>query len=163
MSVLSNKPAPLSEEHAAFIQGGVAIDLATRDHHNVPRIARAICCRVSPDRDRLTIIIGNRAIDRFIEALQGTGAIAAVFCLASAHRAIQIKGSNAVIEPILESERVLVEQAIAAFGLDIRAFGYDETFARVEMAYQPEELIAITFTPDPVYEQTPGPKAGPRL
>ncbi len=156
-------PAALSAEHAVFIQGGLAIDLATRDHRNIPRVARAIGCRVSPDRRRVTLIVANRVIDRFIDALEGTRAIAAVFCLASTHRAIQIKGSDAVIEPVRETDRELVERAIAAFGEDIGRFGYDETFARAEMTYRPEELIAITFTPDPVYEQTPGPKAGARL
>ncbi len=167
MSALSNKLAALREDHAAFIQGGVALDLATRDHRNIPRIARGLCCRVASDRDRLTIIVANRAIDRFIEALRGTQAIAAVFCLASTHRAIQIKGSDALIEPIRPTDQDLVEQAINAFGADIARMGYDQAYAyayaRAEMEYRPEELIGVAFTPDPVYEQTLGPKAGARL
>ena len=167
MSALSNKPAPLGAEHTTFIQGGVALDLATRDHRNIPRVARGICCRVAPDRGRLTIIVANQGIDRFIEALKATQAIAAVFCLASTHRAIQIKGSDAVVEPIRPTDRDLVEQTINAFGADIARMGYDaayaHAFARAELEYRPEELIGIAFTPDPVYEQTPGPKAGARL
>lgn len=163
MAASSTTTPALNAEHASFVQSGVAIDLATRDHRNMPRVARAICCRVSPDRRRLTLIVANRAIDRFIEALKGTQAIAAVFCLASTHRALQIKGSDAVIEPIRETDQALIEQAIAAFTADLVLLGYDAACARVETAHRPDELIAITFTPDPVYEQTPGPKAGTRL
>lgn len=158
-----SKPAPLSEEHAVFIQGGVAIDAATRDHRNIPHLARIIGCRVTEDRSRVTLIVANRAIDRFVEALRATGAIAAVFCLASTHRAIQIKGSDAVIEPIRNTDCDLVEQTIMAFTADIARIGFGEAHARADMTYRRNELIAITFTPDPVYEQTPGPKAGTRL
>ncbi len=157
------KPALLSAEHASFIQGGVAIDLATRDHRNMPRIARALGCRVAPNRRRVTVIVANRMIDNFIEALKATRAIAAVFCLASTHRAAQIKGSDAVIEPIRKTDQSLVEQAIAAFAADLISLGFEEAHARVDTTYRPNELIAISFTPDAVYEQTPGPRAGAPL
>jgi hypothetical protein len=153
----------LSAEHATFIQGGVAIDLAARDHRNVPWVARAIACRVAPDRRRLTVIFANRMIDRFVEAVQGTKMIAAVFCLPSTHRAVQIKGSDARIESAMLGDETLVERTIAAFAADIMKFGFSEEYARMEMSYRPVELSAITFTPDAVYEQTPGPQAGKRI
>ncbi len=163
MSERSSQPGPLSAEHAAFIIGGLAIDLATRDHRNIPRVARCIGCRVSADRRRLTLIVANYMIDRFVEALRATRTIAAVFCLASTHRAVQIKGSDAVIEPALATDVALVERTIAAFAADIVLLGYAEAHARVDMMYRPEELIAIAFTPDAIYEQTPGPNAGKPL
>ena len=163
MSTRPIKPIPLSAEHAAFIQGGVAMDLATRDTRNIPSLARAIGCRVSADRRCVTVIVANRMIDRFIAALKGTQMIAGVFCLASTHRAVQIKGSDAVIEPIEETDVALVEKTIAAFAADIVTMGYEEGHACADMTYRPEELIAITFTPDAVYQQTPGPDAGKQL
>jgi hypothetical protein len=162
-NMVARSTLQLSAEHATFIQGGVAIDLAARDHRNMPRVARAIACRVAPDRRRLAVVFANRMIDRFVESLQGTKMIAAVFCLPSTHRAVQIKGSDARIEPTIGSDAALVERTIASFAADIMKFGFSEEYARMEMAYRPEELIAVTFTPDAVYEQTPGPQAGKRI
>ncbi|MFN0314565.1 MAG: hypothetical protein ACKVQA_05985 [Burkholderiales bacterium] len=163
MSARPTHPPPLSEEHVQFIQGGVAIDLATRDFRNIPRVALGIGVRVSPDRRRVSLIVADRMIGRFTEALKGTRAIAAVFALPSTHRAIQIKGSDAVIEAVLETDQALVEKTIAAFAADLLPWGVPEAAARAVMTYRPNELIAISFTPDAVYEQTPGPKAGTRL
>jgi hypothetical protein len=163
MTTQPGKPTPLSVEHAEFLQGGLAIDLATRDRRNIPSLARAIGCRIAPDRSRLSVLVANRMIDRFIAALTDTQMIAAVFCLASTHRAVQVKGTDAVIEKALPTDVALVEQTITEFAADIVKLGFEEAHARADMTYRPEELIVITFTPDAVYEQTPGPDAGKRL
>lgn len=160
---MSNAPSNsivLSAEHAEFIQGPLAIDLATRDRRNFPRVARCIGCRVTPDRKRITLIVANRLLERFMDALQETRAIAAVFCLASKHHAIQIKGSDAVVEAAQPTDQALVERLIAGAGADFVLCGFDEGFVRGEMTYRPAELVAISFSPDAVFEQTPGPQAG---
>lgn len=156
------KGATLSAEQLAFLQSGVAIDLATRDEHHAPRLARGLGCRVGP-RGQVTVFMANRLADDFLHAVTTTRTIAAVFCLASTHRAIQLKGSDAAVAPARKTDRQIVERVTQAFAVDIACFGLDERFARAEMTYRPEELMAITFTPDVVFEQTPGPSAGTRL
>jgi hypothetical protein len=152
----------LGAELATFIQGGVAIDLGTRDQRNVPRVARAGACRVTTDRNRVTVFAANRINRRFIDALAQSRTIAAVFCLASTHRAVQIKGFDAVIESDSEVDLALIERAVSAFVSDIITIGFTEEQARADVGVlsSPGEIIAISFTPEAIFEQTPGPRAG---
>jgi hypothetical protein len=152
----------LGAELAMFIQGGVAIDLGTRDHRNIPRVARAGACRVATDRNRVTVFAANRVNVRFINALRQTRAIAAVFCLASTHRAVQIKSCDAAIEFATQAEMILIERAMSAFVSDIIKIGFTEEQARADVGVlsSPDDVIAISFTPESIFEQTPGPRAG---
>jgi hypothetical protein len=41
--------------------------------------------------------------------------------------------------------------------------GYDQAFVGTLLAYEPADLVAVTFTPTSAFAQTPGPQAGKRL
>ena len=47
----------LNEAIAAFIQRGVSMNLASRDAGNMPTVARACGCRVSPDLRQVTVFL----------------------------------------------------------------------------------------------------------
>jgi hypothetical protein len=51
----------------------------------------------------------------------------------------------------------------AAFIAEIMALGYSENFSRALMAPAGDDAVGVAFTPEAVFEQTPGPKAGMRL
>ena len=160
MAKTTAKATLLNAELAAFIQGGLAIDAVTRDGRNFPRAARVIACSVPPDRRQLRLILSPYGLDHFLEALKETRAIAAVFCLASTHRAVQIKGSDARIEAIRKGDRQLALRTMRAFAADIVAIGLDEVLVPIETNYDPDAMITIVFSPNAIYEHTPGPTAG---
>jgi hypothetical protein len=125
----------LDADHAAFIQGGVSVVVASRDAARVPRVCRAIGCRVSDDRRRVTVYLSAFQGAPLLAAIRSEGVIAVAFNLPSTHRAYQLKGSDARVVPL---ERAL-------------------------LWYDPAELTGVAFTPAAAFTQTPGPRAGERI
>lgn len=50
-----------------------------------------------------------------------------------------------------------------SFVADLCSFGYSEAFARTLVTAASENVVAITFTPEAAFDQTPGPHAGRSL
>jgi len=153
----------LDADHIAFVQSGVSIDVAGRDVHNVPAIARAVGCRVSPDGQRVTVFVPRAFGARLLTALAATGAVAAVFCHASTFRTIQLKGSDASLGPVTGEDLTHVRAAVAAFVADIASMGHSEPLALAAATHDPSDLAGVAFTIDAAFVQTPGPSAGARI
>ena len=153
----------LDEDHAAFIQSGVSILAASRDAANAPKLARAIGCRVSPDRRRVTVFVAAFQAAALIESLRATGGIAVGFNLPSTHRAFQLKGTDATVGSLDRGDLEIAVRYVEAFVADIALLGYSEPIGRALLAFDPAELLAISFTPSAAFVQTPGPRAGARV
>src|SRR5262245_30814926 len=91
----------LDEKWAAFIQTGVAIVASSRDARNTPVLMRAFGCRVSPNRQRLTLVFAASQAQPLLDVIRSTGTIAVVFTQPSTHVSLQIKGG----EPALAAAR----------------------------------------------------------
>ena len=52
---------------------------------------------------------------------------------------------------------------VEAFAIEIGRLGHTAEQARVVFECRDEDLLAIDFTPNAAFEQTPGPKAGSPL
>lgn len=159
---MPQKPV-LDAAYAAFIQGGVSIYVASRGAGNVPTLARALGCRVSPDRRRVTMLLSRSQAAALLEDVGATGAIAAVFAQPSTHRAIQLKGSDAALAPVDEGDRDIMARLARAFAAELTPLGYSEALVQAMLACDPEDLTAIAFTPDAAFSQTPGARAGAPL
>ena len=153
----------LDEDNAAFIQRGVAIHIASRGRTNAPSIARAIGCRVSPDRRRVTTFVPSAQAGALLEDIRATGTIAAVFSQPSTHRTIQLKAPHAVVEPIAKTDFRLIEAYRDAFVAEVIPMGFAEAGIRALLACSLADLVAVVFTPTAAFEQTPGPSAGKPL
>jgi hypothetical protein len=161
---MSVPPEPvLDAEHAAFIQSGVSILAASRDTGNVPRIARALGCRVSEDRRRVTVYLAAFQAAPLLAAIRAEGAIAVAFNLPSTHRAFQLKGADAAVVPLDRSDVERARRYVDAFATDIGLLGYSAVIGRALLWFDPVELTGVAFTPAAAFEQTPGPRAGVRL
>lgn len=162
----SSSPARpvLDAEAAAFLlRPGVSLAAATCDESNVPRIGRCVGCRVSKDRSSVTVLIASQQYQAFFEALRATRAIAVVCSLPSTHRTIQLKGSEAVIEPLARGDVDIVASFVDSFVIELASLGYPEDLARAYHWCDPAELRAVRFMPAAAFEQTPGPGAGAPL
>jgi len=154
---------PLDAANAAFIGCGVMVSLASRDAHHVPSVARALGCRVAPDRRSVTAFLDAAQCPALLRDVRDTRAIAAVFSQPSTHRTIQLKGADAALGPIEPGDPALIEANRAALVADMGPAGYDAAFVRTLLACAPDDLVAVTFTPTAAFAQTPGPQAGKRL
>ena len=154
---------PLPAEHAAFMQGGVSIIVAARNADNDTTVSRALCCRVSADRRRVTLFLSAAQSGALLADVRANGVIAVVFNEPSTHRAIQLKGTDAAVVPLPADHahelaayrRLMVEE--------VRPRGVSEAFVKTILAASPGDVVALAFTPAAAFLQTPGPKAGTQL
>ena len=156
--------ALLDEGAAAFLhRPGVSITAASRDERNVPRIGRCLGCRVTADRERVTVFIALSQYKAFFDALAASRAIAVVFSLPSTHRTLQLKGSDAAMAPLTTGDAEIVARHIDNFVDELAALGYPREVVRATHWCEAAELRAVSFTPTAAFEQTPGPDAGAPL
>lgn len=153
----------LDADHAAFIQSGVSVIVASRDAANVPCLARAIGCRVSEDRRRVTVYLAAFQAAALLAAIRADGAIAVAFNLPSTHRAYQLKGADAAVVPLDRTDVERARRYVEAFCADIGLLEYSDTYGRALLWFDPAELTGVAFTPLAAFEQTPGPRAGERI
>jgi hypothetical protein len=150
---------PLAPDHAAFIQGGVSVVVATRDADCIPDVVRGCGCRVSRDRRRVTVLVEPSRAGTLLEDIAANGMIAVVFSQPSTHRTIQLKGSDARVVKVTATDRAVAARHLRDWSDDLCRVGYTPEFANAVRGAAPR-LTAITFTPSAAFQQTPGPGAG---
>jgi hypothetical protein len=157
-------PAPAFDEaHAAFMESGVSMHVASRGPANVPSVARALGCRIAPDRSRVAIFLSTAQAPEVVADLRTSRKIAAVFSQPSTHQTIQIKGDDATVGALAAGDLARITAYADALVRDLRALGYTEEFGRALVAFDPADLVAVAFTPQAAFQQTPGPNAGAPL
>ena len=155
--------SPLDEALAVFIQHQVTINVATRDAGHITALTRAVGCRVSVNRRKVSVFLAADSCQVLLNNLHANGAIAMVVIRPSTHACIQIKGDDAVIGPLEEGDHALLAAQIESLVIDIKNVGFFERFARTISPALSGNIVAATFTPLAVFHQTPGPGAGRRL
>lgn len=156
-------PARLDAPNADFIQSGLAIDAASFEAGHVPVLARAVACRVAPDRQSVTVFLGATTNRRFLDAVAANRSIAVVFCHPATLQTLQLKGDDAVVAPGTSTDEALVAAAVDAFVDKVVPLGFAASLARRELHVPPGALRAVTFTIAAAFVQTPGPAAGSRM
>lgn len=163
MAAPKDKVPCLDAELAAFVQGGVSIVAASRVDKRSPVIARAVGCRVSPNRRQITLLVASSQAAAFLEGIRSTRAIAAVFSQPSTHRTIQFKGTDAALAPPQEGDRDLIAAYTRAFCEELAPLGYHPEQIRAVLSCEADDYVAVTFSISTAYSQTPGPRAGEPL
>ena len=85
----------LTPDQIAFVTAGVSITAASRGRDNMPNLARATGCRVSPDGRRVTLFLAASQSGALLADIRDNGAVAVVFSEPSTHRTLQLKGDDA--------------------------------------------------------------------
>jgi len=150
---------PLDADHAAFIQGGVSVIVATRNAERVADVVRGCGCRVSRDRRRVTVLVEPSRAGTLLDDIAANGMIAVVFSQPSTHRTIQLKGSDARVVKVTAADRAIAARHLRDWSEDLCRIGYTPEFANAVRGAAPR-LAAIAFTPSAAFQQTPGPGAG---
>jgi hypothetical protein len=156
-------PPQLDEEHAAFIQGGVSIVASSCSTQHVPSIGRIAGCRVAPDRRRITVFHAASQAAQVLADVRAGGRIAVVFSRPTTHRSFQLKSDDATARAPTADELAVVHHHTEAFAAEIALLGHPHEHACALLACADEDLVAIDFTPNAAFEQTPGPSAGKQI
>jgi hypothetical protein len=160
---MTTEPVALDADDAAFLEGGVSIIAAARDDRNETTLSRAIGCRVSADRRRVTIFLSAAQSAELLADLRANGVIAVVFSQPTSHRTIQLKGIDAAIVPLQADDPHLWAAYRERMAAEVQPIGFSETFVRTMLNAPAGDVVAVAFTPSAAFLQTPGPKAGTPL
>lgn len=153
----------LDSDSAAFIQTGVSISLAACSIDRMPCMSRGLGCKILDDRRQLAVFVNGSQSTELLEDIRNTGRVANVFNLPSSNRTLQLKGVDARVSPFDPADLPLIEAHIAEFLAEVLPFGMTEDMIRALFAYRVDDLVAVVYSPNAAYTQTPGPKAGELL
>ncbi len=153
----------LPEDIAAFIQSGISMTLASRDDRYVPSIAKGVGCRVNATRDEVTMLVFANAAGQLLHDVARCRQIAAVFSQPSTNRTLQIKGRDVGAAPASPADVALTRRYIALFAEELRPLGWQADYVHHVFWRDPVDLVALQFTPEGAFQQTPGPGAGAAL
>ncbi|HQU79779.1 MAG TPA: hypothetical protein PLU47_09950 [Azonexus sp.] len=154
----------LDSDNAAFILTGVSISLASCNPGRLPSMSRGLGCKLIDDGRQVTIFLRRSQSEALLENIRSSGGrVANVFSLPSSNRTLQLKGSNARIVPFAAEDIAVIDGHIADFVLEVVPLGMSEAVVRAILAYQPDDLVSVVYSPSAAFSQTPGPKAGAPL
>ena len=101
--------------------------------------------------------------DQLLQDLASCGRIAVVFSSPSTHRSVQVKGTGINGRAATADDLPLLMRYRQAMEYEICSIGYRVEFLHAMLAFELEDLVAISFTPAEAFDQTPGPKAGSQI
>lgn len=151
----------LSESLAAFLQGGLSVMAACCADGVPPAMGRVIGCRVAADRAAVTVYLPRARCRGLIEIAQPGRPLAVVYSEPTTHRSVQLKGPILTVAPAGRADALLARYA-GAFADQLDRIGFDGDFTRALLG-EPADVVAVTFRPAAVFDQTPGPRAGEAL
>jgi hypothetical protein len=153
----------LDSDNAAFIQTGVSISLASCAPDGLPSMSRGLGCKLVDNGRQVGVFLRRSQSLALLDNIRSSGRIANVFSLPSSNRTLQLKGSDVRILPFLPEDLPVIERHIAEFVLELVPLGMSEAVVRAILAYTPDDLVTVTYSPSAAFSQTPGPKAGTPL
>jgi len=153
----------LDHDNAAFIQTGVSISLAACGPDRLPSMSRGLGCKLVDGGHQVSIFIRRSQSEELLGNIRSSGRVANVFSLPSSNRTLQLKGIDARIVPFAADDVPLIEAHIAEFLLEVIPLGMTEAVVRALLAYRPDDLVSVVYSPCAAFSQTPGPKAGEPL
>lgn len=145
-----------------FLDGPNALLVGTRDAANVPAITRPIACALSADKRRVTIFLADDAEDRAIANLRENGRVALVLSRPTTYETYQLTGADAKLEPATDADCAFIADFRARQIAEMMRVGLSHEVADQVVPALKNCFLGVSFTPDAVYRQTPGPGAGER-
>ena len=143
-----------------LIEGGVSLQVGTRDAKLRPEVLRAVGVAVGPDRTTLTVYLPAQLAERTIANLEDNGELALTFSHVIDHRTMQLKGKLVSLRRSRRNEKAIQERWLAAFAEQLHMVGFSRRTA-LRLRYWPSVAVEVALRD--VFVQTPGPGAGRRL
>ena len=140
--------------------GEVSLFVAAADAARRPLITRAFGCRVTADGSEAVTWVASREAAAIVSALTAGGPFALTASHVSSYQTVQVKSTDAHIAPIDARDYAAVLAYQDGFYRIATSLGYPEHVMRRMLRGRAPDMVAIRFTPDTVFRQTPGLGAG---
>ena len=154
--------ASLTPDMLEFIASGVAHQVGARSADGMPCICRALAAQEEAD-GRVVVLISGESGYEVLDAIRANGLVSLVMVAPESFRALHLKGSDATVESGELHYRPLVEQRRLRFQRQLESHGFPSEYTHAWYSIDGVELMAIRFTPNGAWNQTPGPGAGARV
>ncbi|HEY0825318.1 MAG TPA: hypothetical protein VGD76_16135 [Ramlibacter sp.] len=155
--------AQLPPDLVAMMARGVSVIVASRDAALRPSLMRAVGSRVEADGRDITVYLSRPQSRQVVEDLASNGHIAVVFSEPSTHRTVQFKASRVEMRGAAEADAPVLARYLQSMENEIQQVGFAPPLTRAMLAHRLQDLVAVRFTPEQAFDQTPGPRAGAPL
>ena len=155
--------ATLPADLVAFMARGVSVIVGSRDAKLRPSIMRAVGSRVDADGQDITVYLSRGSSRQLLQDIAATGQVAVVFSEPSTHRTVQLKTSRAEIRNAVAEDAPVLAAYLKSMEHEIQQVGFAPPLTRAMLAHQLDDVVAVRFTPEQAFDQTPGPRAGAEL
>jgi hypothetical protein len=157
----------LSNELEVFIDSGVSAVASSADYRCIPSVCKVMACEINLHQPRLRVFFNAAHAADLLLDIKKTGVIAVAICDPTTHKTIQLKGNNATQSSVTESDLDRIRTNIRLFTKKITLMGFDETYCvsafDMDWDFNEQDIASVSFTPNILYEQSPGPQAGKLL
>ena len=128
--------------------------------HCAPSLMRAVGSRVEADGRDITVYLSRPQSRQLVQDLAATGHVAVVFSVPSTHRSVQLKASRVEMRNADADDAPVLARYLASMEHEVQQVGFAPPLTRAMLAHRLETVVAVRFTPEQAFDQTPGPRAG---
>jgi hypothetical protein len=153
----------LPPDLVAMMARGVSVIVGSRDAKLRPSIMRAVGSQVEANGQDITVYLSRSSSRQLIQDIASTGQLAVVFSEPSTHRTVQLKASRAEIRSAVPGDAPVLAAYLVSMEHEIQQVGFAPPLTRAMLAHQFDDVVAVRFTPEQAFDQTPGPRAGAAL
>jgi hypothetical protein len=146
-----------------FINNRADVVLGSRSTDLQPSVCWGMGCHARADGRRITVWLSRAQAATVIADIQANGAVAVTFVEPLTSRSLQLKGRDARVRDAQPQDAEILERHLDNMVREVALLGFSEMLARAAFGLPLHALVAVEFTPDDVFEQTPGPNAGKSL
>lgn len=155
--------AILPPDLVAMMARGVSVIVGSRDARLRPSVMRGVGSRIEDGGRQVTVYLSRPQSRQVIQDLAATGRVAVVFSEPSTHRSVQLKASRVEMRNADASDEPALAGYLASMEVEVQKAGFPPPMTRAMLAHRLEEVVAVRFTPEEAFDQTPGPRAGAQL
>ena len=156
-------PAHIPPDLVAMMARGVSAIVASRDSANLPSLMRAMGSAVTDEGRSITVYVSRRQAGQLIADIAFSGHVAVVFSEPATHRTVQVKATQATLRDATAQDETVLTAYLRSMEHELALVRIAPQLTRAMLAHRLEDVVAIQFTPEQAFDQTPGPKAGARL
>ncbi len=156
-------PTLLSPAHIALVGSGISAIVASRDAQLRPSLMRAMGADISADGQRITVYLRPSQSHQLLADLRAGGPITVVFSDPPSNRTLQLKAAGACLRALQPSDQAVLRRYLGAMQRRVGQVGFGPDYVAAILAAPPDDLLAVEFTPEAAFDQTPGARAGTPL
>ncbi|AMO22915.1 hypothetical protein GCM10027034_34170 [Ramlibacter solisilvae] len=154
---------PIPAALVDMVGRGVSVHVASRDARMRPSVMRGLGLDLDLAAGRITVFVSREQAGQLVLDLSANGHVAVVVSEPLSHRAMQLKATRATLRNAVAADEAVLARYLASMERAVQSVGHAPRMARAMLAHRIEDLVAVSFTPDQAFDQTPGPKAGAAL